>query len=90
MGSPTEETWPEVNKLPDFKSSFPKWKKNRLTEMTPNLCDKGRDLLRKMLAYNPADRITAEDALNHVKLNIFVTYFYSLILMTLIKKPLVL
>lgn len=25
MGTPTEDTWPGVNSLPDFKSSFPKW-----------------------------------------------------------------
>lgn len=25
MGTPTEDTWPGVTSLPDFKSSFPKW-----------------------------------------------------------------
>ena len=66
MGSPTEQTWPDMNKLPDYKPTFPKWNKNRLKEVSPNLCEKGLDLLSKMLAYNPADRITAKEALNHV------------------------
>lgn len=25
LGTPTEETWPGVTSLPDFKSAFPKW-----------------------------------------------------------------
>jgi serine/threonine protein kinase len=86
MGTPTEETWPGVNKLPDFKKTFPKWTKNRLDEMAGNLCKKGKDLLRKMLAYNPADRITAADALNHVKIFLYLLNVFSLILMILIKR----
>lgn len=26
MGTPTEDTWPRVTSLPDYKSAFPKWK----------------------------------------------------------------
>ena len=66
FGTPTEKTWPGISDLPDYKSTFPKWKKNRLFEIVPNLCEKGRDLLSKMLKYDPAERITAKAALNHV------------------------
>ena len=66
LGTPTEETWPGIKKLPDYKTTFPKWTKNQLDTLTPNFCDKGKDLLRRMVAYDPADRITAKEALNHV------------------------
>ena len=33
--------------------------------MTPRLCDHGRDLLARMLTYDPAKRISAADALAH-------------------------
>ncbi len=28
LGTPTEETWPGIKKLPDYKTTFPKWTKN--------------------------------------------------------------
>ncbi|KAI3701204.1 hypothetical protein L2E82_45853 [Cichorium intybus] len=65
MGTPTEDTWPGVSSLRDFKSTFPKWQAKDLETMVPNLDKSGLDLLRKMLYMDPNKRITAKDALNH-------------------------
>ncbi|CAL9005646.1 unnamed protein product [Prunus brigantina] len=65
MGTPTEDTWPGVNSLPDFKSSFPKWLAKDLATAVPNLESAGVDLLSKMLCLDPSKRITARTALEH-------------------------
>nr|BAE06269.1 cyclin-dependent kinase A2 [Scutellaria baicalensis] len=65
MGTPTEETWPGVTSLPDFKSSFPKWPTKELATVVPSLDSAGLDLLGKMLILDPSKRITARSALEH-------------------------
>ena len=65
LGTPTTSANPEIVRLPNFKSAFPKWKDNRLEASVPSLCNQGKDLLKKMLCYNPEERITARDALKH-------------------------
>jgi cell cycle related kinase len=66
LGSPREETWPEVVSLPDFgKISFPvtpalPWE-DVLTG--PEASTTARELCSRMLALNPALRPTAADAL---------------------------
>lgn len=47
MGTPTEEIWPGVSDLPDYKTNFPKWKPgNQLKEAVPQLDEVGHDLLK--------------------------------------------
>ncbi|KAI0500874.1 hypothetical protein KFK09_019092 [Dendrobium nobile] len=65
LGTPTEETWPGVSSLPDFKSAFPKWPSKDLATVVPNLEPAGVDLLSKMLRLEPSKRITARQALQH-------------------------
>ncbi|CAL8470683.1 g10225 [Coccomyxa elongata] len=65
LGTPTEETWPGVHDLPDFKDSFPKWAPRKLSEVVPTLDPVGLDLLEQMLRYEPSKRITARAALSH-------------------------
>ncbi|GJX72164.1 cell division control protein 2 homolog A isoform X1 [Tanacetum coccineum] len=65
MGTPTEDTWPGVTTLPDFKSAFPKWSSKDLASVVPNLEKTGLDLLRKMLCLDPSRRVTARAALEH-------------------------
>lgn len=65
LGTPTEEVWPDVTYLPDFKPTFPKWSKKNLQDTVPTLDPAGVDLLEQMLVYDPAGRISAKRALLH-------------------------
>ncbi|KAK8762927.1 hypothetical protein V5799_034464 [Amblyomma americanum] len=65
LGTPTEQSWPNVTKLPDYKPSFPSWKENILASLLPEMDGEALDLLKKTLVYNPGDRITARAALEH-------------------------
>ncbi|KAJ2493873.1 Cyclin-dependent kinase catalytic subunit [Coemansia sp. RSA 2050] len=65
LGTPTVEVWPDVASLPDYKPSFPKWQAKSLTSLLPSLEANGIDLLRRMLTYDPALRISAKQALAH-------------------------
>jgi serine/threonine protein kinase len=70
-GTPSEENWPGVSKLPDYKFTFPQWKKKNFVEMFPGLDNDGIDLIEKMLTMNPDNRISIKEALDHVK------FFYN-------------
>lgn len=65
LGTPDEETWPGVSRLPDYKTTFPKWKTQKLGVHAPQLNEEGLDLLAKMLIYKPENRLTAKLALTH-------------------------
>ncbi|KAJ1821996.1 Cyclin-dependent kinase catalytic subunit [Coemansia sp. RSA 2675] len=65
LGTPTVEVWPDVTSLPDYKPSFPKWQAKSLTSLLPSLEPNGIDLLKRMLTYDPALRISAKQALAH-------------------------
>ena len=65
LGTPTEEVWPGVTSYPDFKPSFPKWKRDESAVLCSNLDPLGLELLEMMLVYDPAGRISAKAACNH-------------------------
>ncbi|OJA16648.1 hypothetical protein AZE42_04043 [Rhizopogon vesiculosus] len=65
LGTPNEETWPGVTQLPDYKDTFPRWSKQELKSIVPNLDEQGLDLLAHTLTYDTAKRISAKRALNH-------------------------
>lgn len=58
LGTPTDEVWPGVMSLPDYKSSFPRWNGVPLSKAVPTLDNSGLDLLKRMLIYDPAGRIS--------------------------------
>lgn len=65
LGTPTDQTWPKVTELPDYKACFPKWARQDLTQVVPGLDEQGYDLLEKMLVLDPSQRISAKQALAH-------------------------
>lgn len=46
LGTPTEETWPDLTTLPDYKP-FPQYHPTQgLSQVTPKLTSRGKDLLQ--------------------------------------------
>ena len=65
-GTPNDSVWPSINKLQDFKNTFPQWKRKNFAEMFPILNKEGLDLLEKLLTLDPEKRISIREALEHV------------------------
>jgi len=65
LGTPTEETWPGVTAMPDYKANFPCWKSNVLSALCPRMDKTGLDLLAQMLIYDPHRRLSGKAALLH-------------------------
>lgn len=63
LGTPTEDDWPGVSQLPDYKPLFPKWDPNPLPDAIVKL--KADDLFKKLMLYDPSKRISAKNAMNH-------------------------
>jgi cyclin-dependent kinase 2 len=63
LGTPTEEVWPGVCQLRDFKNKdFPKWRDTHFTDVRtagPSLGEAGIEILKMCLQYNPVSRPSA-------------------------------
>lgn len=64
LGTPNDGMWPGVASLPDFLADPPQWRPKDLSTKAP-LCVAGLDLLASLLRYDPAQRISAKQALSH-------------------------
>uniref|UniRef100_A0A2K5KLH8 mitogen-activated protein kinase n=1 Tax=Cercocebus atys TaxID=9531 RepID=A0A2K5KLH8_CERAT len=65
LGAPTEEQWPSMTKLPDYKP-YPMYPATTfLVYVVPKLNATGKDLLQNLLKCNPVQCISAEEALQH-------------------------
>eukprot|EP01113_Clastostelium_recurvatum_P018313 TRINITY_DN215_c0_g1_i1.p1 TRINITY_DN215_c0_g1~~TRINITY_DN215_c0_g1_i1.p1 ORF type:complete len:297 (+),score=80.47 TRINITY_DN215_c0_g1_i1:101-991(+) len=65
MGTPTEETWPSLSEMPEYKPDFPVYPAQNLANIVHGLDDKGMNLLQRMLQYDPNQRISAQAAMKH-------------------------
>lgn len=65
FGTPTNSEWPGITSLPDFKLTFPKFKKMNPEEKFKKMDYLEIDLLLMMLVLEPLKRISARDALRH-------------------------
>lgn len=45
MGTPTEQNWPGVSQLPDYKPSFPRWHAQELAQAVEGIDEVACDLL---------------------------------------------
>jgi cell cycle related kinase len=71
LGTPSEETWPGMSELPDFKKIlFPEITPIPLELVVPDAPYQAIDLLSKFLVYYSKKRTTASNALLHL-------YFFS-------------
>lgn len=67
LGTPTNETWKDVEELPNYKKDFPSYKRKGLKTL---IKDKDlENLISKMLIYEPLSRITAREALEDLFFN---------------------
>ncbi|EKM76310.1 hypothetical protein AGABI1DRAFT_63359 [Agaricus bisporus var. burnettii JB137-S8] len=74
LGTPTEAVWPGVASLPNYKPTFPQWSRKDVGEAVPQLDPCGLDLLKQMLTYDSAKRISAKYALKHPYFDDFELY----------------
>jgi cyclin-dependent kinase len=65
LGTPTEETWPGVSTLPDYKPTFPRWSRQDLGAVIRGLGREGHDFIMRTLTYDTGKRISAKRALLH-------------------------
>jgi serine/threonine protein kinase len=69
FGTPTEQTWPGISKLPDFNPHTPKWRpiaKHGLHKVLKQKLDvQGCELLQQTFTFAPCKRPTCNQALTH-------------------------
>lgn len=66
LGTPNETNFPGLSELPDWKDNFPIYPPPAgIHDLVPKLDEAGVDLLTSMLIYDPAQRITAQNARQH-------------------------
>jgi len=65
LGTPDPEEWPGVTDLDGWREDFPKYPRPDGIDHMANLDDDGVDLLARMLSYDPQERISAQDAMQH-------------------------
>ena len=68
LGTPSEQVWPGVGELPEYKASFPNWLPRgwaQIRNTKQQVGTDGIDLLEKLMCYAPAQRLFACRALQH-------------------------
>lgn len=67
FGTPDEKLWPGFERLPYYSNNFPKWRPKNLNKIIQYKNKSVTNLLKKMLIYNPSERISALAAMKKIK-----------------------
>ena len=65
LGTPNEENWEGVTKLPNFVKNIQNFERKDLKELMNVQDENTIDLLEKMFVYNPDHRLPAQKLLEH-------------------------
>lgn len=65
LGTPSAKTWPGVQRLPEFKETFPKWSPADLGSLFDIAGPTGIQFMKDALVYEPRKRMSAKRALEH-------------------------
>ena len=68
LGTPSEQVWPGVGELPEYKASFPNWLPRgwaQIRNTKQQVGTDGIDLLENLMCYAPTRRLSACRALQH-------------------------
>ena len=68
LGTPTNKTYPGIEKIEGYKKMFPNLKINIFDSKIEGLNKKELNLIKNMIVYNPEERISAQSAINDVSL----------------------
>lgn len=74
LGTPDPSSWPQMLELAEYKADFPVYEPQPWSFIVPNLDAQGVDLLSKMLRYDPAQRISARQAMEHLYFRYILLY----------------
>ena len=78
LGTPTEENWPGVSELPDFNEKFPIFKASGIAPKSEfPIPAEALSLLQQMIVYNPINRLSAKNSLNHPFFQKWVKRYFS-------------
>uniref|UniRef100_A0AAF5RVV9 Protein kinase domain-containing protein n=1 Tax=Wuchereria bancrofti TaxID=6293 RepID=A0AAF5RVV9_WUCBA len=70
MSTPTEETWHGVSQLANYQEAFPQWKECCLDKaLHGSMGSEDLKILKAMIKYNPAERISAKELLKNPYFN---------------------
>ena len=61
LGTPDDDMWPKVSELPNYKTQFPKWKRQPLGRSVARLCPNGVDLLSVRAPWRQNEREKEKD-----------------------------
>jgi len=67
FGTPTPESWPGIVELPEYKTlteGMEHYKPKNLNQIISQLNSQAIDLLQKIMAYDPAERLTAKQSIH--------------------------
>lgn len=67
LGTPSQETWPELSALPDWgKLQFPSKESRPWDELLPDASGSIREIVQGMLVYNPSKRLSIGECIKKI------------------------